>query len=649
MADEFNFEITTKYKPEFDSKVTKENLCEILADEIENKDETTNKRHDDPVQSARKLVFTGDSSCITKKLREQLHLDITAYEDKNDKSKMFDLLKVLYFIAIDQCREKKSKNGSQPSILNLMIKSSLEHTDTKNAMHEERFKDKIEQYRKAVDDAEYREKKINEIHSFWNNIHNIIDSTMLEEIQTKCGEFKIIENRLKWLNYDLMRDDINNLQRPNEGIIKTFYNMMLSSRVIAEIEDMKNVLYDYRNEEDVCQEITDLFISEDTSKPMKWVEFKEIINRKKIDFSNEQTKNVWSMILYKKNVDNKDLEKYSDDYNFAEKYAETIAEYWLMEKHNEKEITLGQWIIVFQELLCIHHDKLTYVNTGIGHTNTNMKLTAAIKSFEQVSKLPHMIVLERLGNRSLLRFGTRDLFESKLKIDRYIADIEKVIFSYKNIEDIETAHNYLYFMVMTATVTPITSVDICGRIQSKLSKWHQGVSLNCYTFYDMQITEASWISQTGLPMLALAYNPNLYTSFDFLMRILSMDRNWRCVKFYGYEKANEIISKMNAYYLSGNTNELINYVKEINSSGCPVFAYEVLADKITKEINEKTKNDKRIIQPVHIDIYYGEENQYDLYVYFTFFNNFITISQITFKGKKVQTGIEYYNLHLLRA
>ena len=143
-----------------------------------------------------------------------------------------------------------------------------------------------------------------------------------------------------------MRDDINNLQRPNEGIIKTFYNMMLSSRVIAEIEDMKKILYDYHNEEDVCQEITDLFISEDTSKPMKWVEFKEIINRKKIDFSNEQTKNVWSMILYKKNVDNKDVEKYSDDYSFAEKYAETIAEYWLMEKRNEKEITLGQWIIV---------------------------------------------------------------------------------------------------------------------------------------------------------------------------------------------------------------------------------------------------------------------------------------------------------------
>ena len=432
-----------------------------------------------------------------------------------------------------------------------------------------------------------------------------------------------------------MRDDINNLQRPNEGIIKTFYNMMLSSRVIAEIEDMKKILYDYHNEEDVCQEITDLFISEDTSKPMKWVEFKEIINRKKIDFSNEQTKNVWSMILYKKNVDKKDLEKYSDDYSFAEKYAETIAEYWLMEKHNEKEITLGQWIIVFQELLCIHHDKLTYVNTGIGHTNTNMKLTAAIKSFDKVSKLPHMIVLERLGNRSLLRFGTRDLFESKLKIDRYIADIEKVIFSYKNIEDMETAHNYLYFMVMSATATSIMCEDIYGKIQRKISSRYHDVNLH--------------FKQMGLPVLGLVYNPNFSSSFDFLMRILSMDIIWRDVKFYGYEKANEIISKMNAYYLSGNTNELINYVKEINSSGCPVFAYEVLADKITKEINEKTKNDKRIIQPVHIDIYYGEENQYDLYVYFTFFNNFITISQITFKGKKIQTGIEYYNLHLLRA
>ena len=37
-----------------------------------------------------------------------------------------------------------------------------------------------------------------------------------------------------------------------------------------------------------------------------------------------------------------------------------------------------------------------------------------------------------------------------------------------------------------------------------------------------------------------------YTSCDFLMRILSMDIIWRCVKFYG-DKICEIVSKINAY------------------------------------------------------------------------------------------------------
>ena len=645
MADEFNFEITTKYKPEFEKQVTKENLCDELAKVIELKDNITNKKHEDTVESARKLVFTGDSSCIARKLKDQLHLDISAYEDKNDKAKMFDVLKVLYFVSLDQCQEKESKKGSQPTILNLMIKSSLEHTDVKNAMHGGRFKEKLEKYRKAVDDAESREKTINKIHALWDHIHDIVSSTMIEEIQMNRGDLKMIENRLKWINYDLVKDEINNLQRPIEGIVPIFYNMMLSSRVIAEIEDMKKVLYDYHNEENVCQEVIDLFISDATLQPMKWSEFKEIINRKKIDFSNEQTKNVWSMILYKKNVNKKDLDKYNDDYNFAEKYAETIAEYWLMETCKKEEITLGEWIIVFRELICIHHDKLTYVNTGIGHTNTNLKITAAIKSFDNVSKLPHKIVLERLINRSLLRFGTRDLFESKLRIDRYIADIEKVVFSYKNIQDIETAHNYLYFMVMTAIATSTMCDGIYKRIQSKLSDHQPVIALNGYTFFDMQMIETMQFSQIGLPVLALVYNPNLDSVLAFLMRILSIDIFCRNDKFYGEEKVNEIISKMNAAFLSG---DIKKFVEETKKLGCPAFAYAALVDGFIKEINEIIKDDKKTIQPVHVDIYYGEENQYDLYVYFAVCNNIITISQIIFKGKKVQSSTEYYNLHLLK-
>ena len=115
---------------------------------------------------------------------------------------------------------------------------------TKNARHGNNYSNIIEQYRPAVSNPDYREETIDWIHRLWDNIHGVIEATMLEEIQLKQGDNIRIEARLKWLSHSLIREDINKLQRTDDGIIDTFYNMLISSRKISEIEDMKKVLYD---------------------------------------------------------------------------------------------------------------------------------------------------------------------------------------------------------------------------------------------------------------------------------------------------------------------------------------------------------------------------------------------------------------------
>ena len=241
MACEFNFEITTKYKPEFKEQIKNASLYKVLIDEILIRDSEEKKDYIDYTERVKKLIFGSDSSSVKTKLREQLYLDIDLYSAKSDEER-YNVLKLLHFIVASRQYESEG-NGKKLSlsVLNLMIKPSMEHTDTKNARHGNNFSNIIGQYRPAVNNPDYREETVDWIHCLWENIHGIIEATMLEAIQLKNNDFDGIEARLKWLNHSLIREDINNLQRTDEGIIDAFYNMLISSRKIAEIEDMKNV------------------------------------------------------------------------------------------------------------------------------------------------------------------------------------------------------------------------------------------------------------------------------------------------------------------------------------------------------------------------------------------------------------------------
>ena len=80
------------------------------------------------------------------------------------------------------------------------------------------------------------------------------------------------DNLYTVLAEERIENKISQLQRPNENVIDTFYNILLSSRIIAEIEDMRKVVYDYQKEETVPQTITDLSLSDMFSAPMTWKE-----------------------------------------------------------------------------------------------------------------------------------------------------------------------------------------------------------------------------------------------------------------------------------------------------------------------------------------------------------------------------------------
>lgn len=88
MSDEFNYKMSTRYKPEFKSKLKYELLYETVNNERNGIEKDS--------FNAKEIFTRRDSSSIINKLKKQLHLDVKAYASKSDEEK-FNVLKLLYY------------------------------------------------------------------------------------------------------------------------------------------------------------------------------------------------------------------------------------------------------------------------------------------------------------------------------------------------------------------------------------------------------------------------------------------------------------------------------------------------------------------------------------------------------------------------
>ncbi len=615
VSDDFNYKMPTQYKPEFRSRLTYELLYETINNErngIENNFD------------AKEVFNRRDSSSIINKLKQQLHLDVKAYAAKSDEEK-FNVLKLLYFIInTNKYNEYNDDILKSVSVINLMAKPSLEHTDSTNARYEEHFRKIIEEIRPGVNNPDYREEAIKKIHALWKQHHININCTVLEDIQLRSSNLKEINFRLKSILDSLDRNKILELQKTNEGIIDTFYNMLISSRIIAETEDELKVIYDYQGEETVTKTITDISMNSLFSKTTRWEEFKAIITTDNPDLTDNVTRLIWSLLLYKENITISDIHSIDkSSYNFAKKYAKTVAEYWVQKSYNRDYITLVEWITVMQELMCVHGNKTEYLNCFIRHINPKVKLTAAIKKFDQASELPHMIILNRLTNRMILNFGTRELFEEKIRADKYIMKIEQIIFSYKNIEDIQTAHNNLFFRVVSALITDSECDDIPYTINNEIN---------------------NRLAENNIHRIHLVPDKNGF--LYFLIHILAGDRTYRLTQNKNFM---ELRQKW-----SNNTENLSDILEEYRKLSFSTNAIDIIIEQFAEEIKYiynkfyPFKMNNYISSIFTIPVYYGEYNEYYCYIQFRFYSdsNAIEISYVSFIGKNIESFDCYKQLLL---
>lgn len=601
MEENFNFQMSTKYDPSFKSKLTYERLYQTINKEREK---------EEPGFDAKEVITRRDQSSILNKLKNQLYFDIKAYAKKSDEEK-FNVLKLLYFI-VNTNKYDGANTLKTVSIIDLMAKSSLEHTDFKNSIYEEHFKNCLSTLQQGVDKPDEREREIEKIHSLWKKYYSNIYNTIVWEVIFKnnnleSDNLEIIHQRLKQLIASLNRNQILKLHRPNEGVIDTFYNMMLSSRILAEIEEHLKAVYDYSNEANTSKELIDLSLNELFYNTMIWEEFKNTIDIKNINFNDKKIKMIWSLLLRDVAITFDDIQKIDmKAYNFAKQYTREICEYWIFEIKKQKRILIFEWIVVFQELMCIYIENIKYDNRYIRYKNPKRKLSAAIKNFKSESKFSRDIILNRLSNRELLIFQAPELFEDKIQIDKCILELEKIIFSYKNLDDIKAAHSYLYFHVTSILAT--------------------GDEYNMKTTIEEKINEK--LAFYRIPKIMIL--PDSYNYILFLLQVLSQDQTYCYLRNKSNNKILEVIKNIAKFIQKPE-----NWKKafKIHQS---FFQGRTASDILIEEFSEWiqnlysiTQNYKRDYIPSRvftIPIYFGDKNEYYCLIRFLFRKEYHTLT-----------------------
>ena len=628
MEDDFNFDMATKYKPEFKNQATLDNLYEILSQEridyLENAGIEINADDDYYTREQNRVYNAKEPSSIRNKLKNLLNIDVKLYKHKSDEEN-YNTLKLLYLIA-NTNRYDDDNPLKNISIIDLISAPSLEFTNSNYALYKEQFESISNKIKEGIEDADIREECIKWIHEQWELIRTNISLTLIEEIQTQQNNFPRIHYILKAILDSIDSEQIRHLQRPNEGIIETFYNKLLSSCIIAEIDDTQKAVYDYQNEILVSKAVTELSFSDILNEPAAWNEFQNLIKINKSSLSDVKKQLVWSVLLCKENVTKDDLNAINiKDYKYAVKYADIVAEYWIKDMLGHADITLAEWIMVMQELMCIHHESIPYKNSFIRHTNTNRMLTAAIKHFE-AHQQPHQIVLQRLNHRLLLTYGTKELIEQKLQADTYINKIEKIIFSYMNLQDMKAAHNWLYFQVMSALSSDASCMSIPDSINQIMQKR---------------------LSEKGVPQITFIYEPTSSTNFNTLMHILAQDSAFRLkddTEYLAFRK--EVFDA-----LSKGEDAFLDFIKTHPEPQHPEFAYQILADKFADEIGNMYQNPVTPqSQTITIPIYYGKGNEYNLHLTFILLYqlNVLVLSSLNFIGKGIESVETYKELLVIK-
>lgn len=569
---EKNFELASKYNKLFKKELEYQTLYDILNKKYESIDGIDSKD----------TISRNSTDGIASKLKKKLFFDVKEYAKKSDQE-MFSAMK-LYKYLFDDKINYDNKN-ILTVIENIRFKNSIDADD-------EHYNKIINDFRTVVTDYKKREETIHWIHECWNHLIYNIAPVIIEDSFWNTDSLNRTYVKLKQIF-----KNINSPVPTEENIFETFYNLLISTQIITDINSLDDITFNY--EKDIPVEVKELVFKDLFSEQCTPEKFLNLIDIKNL---NETSCKIWSMILYKSDLTPEDIlkfnnKKYKRAYNFAVEQAEQVGLFWLNYLKKDK-LDITEWCIIIRELLVIYYNGIEYPNKTTGHTNSRLKLRTAIKN--KISGLPYDILLERLSNRNILLFGKSTMFQLKKNVHNIIRTIERNIFACRSIDDMIKIHSQLYF---------ITSIAFVSILDYKM-------------FFDTFTSSLN--------------NLSFAISDDFGKLLCTLQRDY-AYRLKSNQKYMDYQDKIISEILS---TKIID--KEQLNSNIPLSetAHELLTKKLKQEItrikNYSFTKEYFLSDIITLPIFLGNKNRYYLYLRFRYYptTNTIDIDSISADSKK---------------
>ena len=441
--------------------------------------------------TVRDKFTNSDGSGLVDKLESVLDFDIRGIvgEDNAEWFDMFKILKLLFYIEkYGDPKKNVASENYRIQITDILAKPRLSNVPsdfTSFSVYGKYFGQLYENVKGAVSDADERELRLEKINAYWEYITEkifdyVINDYALEQPEDALVELERINRFLKEKVLDKLKDhDVVKLSKP-EKVLPAFFNLLACHKLLCNENDRISINYEICLSPPPDAEYIENFKKYEGCE-VKWEILPLIKDRLAGKNQNADAGIALYFISYGAEIAKTDIKHY----RYAADKAKLVAS-WI-EKYKGADYTggieLDMLSIIMQELIDNkkNGDKIT--NDYYGYNNKSCSLMTAVKNPETANAIVLQAWMKKLENRTAVNFGAFDLIQKKREIETTIYEIKSIIYSYRNLDDLEFVNSALsHFAARTITSRGL-AMSIGDRFAEKVVANLEGKAKKMTNFY----------------------------------------------------------------------------------------------------------------------------------------------------------------------
>lgn len=426
-----------------------------------------------------------DQSGLVDKLVNNLNFDMESIAE-NNPLELFDMLKILkllYYIEkigdpkckkIDYKYKESYSDDVRIQITDILKKPRLENIQSEfsnNSVYGKIFADMFDKIKNVVDDAEERCLRLEKINLYWEYITDSIFDYVITD--KALAEPEDANNELERINRFLKEKVLARLQgidvtgiSNSEGVMKTFFNILACHRLLCNEVDRININYHVSFSEPPSQEYVNNLKKYEFCE-VKWDLLPIIIKRLSGENDNIEAGNLLYFISYGLEIPNTDIKHYK----YAVKHAKIVAS-WI-EKYKEADFSNGIPVdmlsAIMQEIISNKKNSDKVLNDYYGYNNKWKSILTALKKTNMADAVVMQAWIKKLENRVAVNYGAYALIQRKRDIEITIYEIKKILYSYRNLNDLEFVNDVLSHFVARSVTSRNLAMAIGVRFAKKIA------------------------------------------------------------------------------------------------------------------------------------------------------------------------------------